>query len=498
MRLLLGRRAIGVSIWLACLALYAVNTRARVESLGISVGMPVNAWDAWLSYVSDPYLVCFFYLPILGWLIGTSIVERYEAPFLIRYGSRTAWVTDQALRASMIAMVLQLALFAIGFLAGAGLPLSAQWSPTSAADVPTNQLLYPLSSTGAPPWTMVAFQFSLLLFSSAVLAVVLATVMAVTGRSSWSWGVLMVWVLASIISFKGAWAGPAWLRPANTMLAHHALSDGLTVPGAFAAAAVVGAGCLLLSWTFERRTPMRGKVAWSSKWGYAALVTFGTVFLIVRDRAFIDGPAAALLTVFYGAVPGSFSTLTFSFSLIAFLGIAYLAAKHLSAFFSGRMHEVLIRTDSPRSWARRAFLAAAGSIAAGLLAMGATISIVGATIGGGGLANQVSTELEPALAAHQFLLNGLLQVLAYVVIVFVAMWMTGRMGSGLLALGVLTVASVPSFNPGGYLPAGLNAMGYALMGEEVVWRHTAVLSLWLVCLLAFCSFTVHRRIPSFD
>lgn len=190
----------------------------------------------------------------------------------------------------------------------------------------------------------------------------------------------------------------------------------------------------------------------------------------------------ALYLRFYGVSPeGAFSLLSFLFYVVVFMGFVYLFQVYITEYLSGRFYYDAIRYRSLLSlFARLGSKIGLGAVTL-LVALIVLTVVVGLTTG---QTFEPKITVQPDVnfnqVLYQFLINGWLQIMSGIMIVFITAWLFKEATYSLIAQGVLVLAVLPMVNVGGLLPAGLNSMGYISGQWEDLLRITGVLVVYLL------------------
>lgn len=218
--------------------------------------------------------------------------------------------------------------------------------------------------------------------------------------------------------------------------------------------------------------------------GYAAylcLCLFGIIspYLVFNESVTVWD---IIYGCFYGVSPvGGFSLLPYLFYVVVFLGIVYLYQVHITEYFSNCFSYDAIRHGSLFRWFVK-LSAKIALIAIVLLFILVMLTIIVGIVSGYRLTLTVTvrSDIEPFHVLYQFLVNGWLQIINSVMIVFITAWLSKDISYNLIVLGLLMLAVMPMINVGGWLPAGLNSMGYLNGSWVELYRITGVLAIYLI------------------
>lgn len=228
---------------------------------------------------------------------------------------------------------------------------------------------------------------------------------------------------------------------------------------------------------------------------YLALCLIGIFFHIpetaksqlstVWDRLYIS---------FYGFTEQGFSIISFLFYCIVFLGFTYLFQNYLSIVLTERIYYQLIRYQSINKWFLHNLKFVFG-MAILLLITLFCITIVAGFIDGKSLSLSLSIAPKvsvPELMYHYFI-NGLMQLMNYVLISFIVMWIWKKNEYQLVTLGVFMVLSLPFVNNKLIFPSGLNSLGHINGNEFVIIKISMVLLMYFIIELLIINYLFKKR-----
>lgn len=471
---------------LAISVVYGFSVRQRVNVIADELGASVNVWDHVLTFMLDPYYISYLFTPV--WLVSScvAIYRHFNVPALIRLGSYRAWLYRSVLRATSRLALLMLMWLVAAVIISSGLPLAATWSAASSVSDPLNQVLGIVSAHGIAPLLVLALQLLLIGLILLCLYAVLATIHLLVARQLAIYTAAAVLFLAQLISFRHPIEAAPFLDLANFFLLHRSFTAYEPVVLVFLPLIVAGGLCYaVVRYQDRRRNARFGFPVSRSILIYAGLCILGLVYaLIFQLQSTTHAPTDVLFAAFYGVSAEGFEWNLYLYHSIVFLGFAYLFLLALDNELKARIYYVALRHGSPTRWlshfllpfAKRAPIMLAALFTGALL-----ISMAGSSNATGNAVTNLAPERGWML--YQFFVNGTLQLLCYVLLVFSVSWLSGRPTAGLFALAGLLVAGLPAVNSSRLLPAALNSLGYLGLGESELLRITAVLGVYVLVLL---------------
>lgn len=477
---------------LALVVLYGLLTRQGLRETELASGRAGNAWDHVVTVLASPYPWLFGLAP--AWLVWSALNVTHEAEwsFLARAGSHTRWTLWSVLGAGRRALLVCAGVLAAAVATAFGLPWSLGWSElalsTDLSDADPTGFVAVLAwwaTTGIGPVLAVVGQ---LLWVSVTLLgwhAVLGVVQVWLRRPSWTLAAAIAMWCWIVLAFRLEQV-PAVLSPYY----------GLSLAGAVHAAGVVGAGVVLaLPWLLAAAGA--AALDWRARSKATPRAVSARVWLLlaaavcVAASGFRGEPGdigTSLVRVLYGAGPDGTTLMLYLLNVMLVLGPAYLFAADLESWRTC-LPVMVLRHGSYLGWfARmlRPWLWRAPALMAGW----ALVAVLSAAARGA----VWDAALWPLTSAalYQWLVNGSIQILVALVLVFAASWLSGSEHASLITLVVMAALGVPAVNLGRLLPFGLSGTGWALGGWPTMLSITLQLGCWLLLLVALCVTVLGR------
>jgi hypothetical protein len=416
----------------------------------------VTAWSLAAEVATEPH---FLWILLTAWLLRCVLQPAPSLPRLIRLGSlRRAAIAASGDSARTLVTSL---LFAIVIWLAAWLALqlpssgknpagsAAQRFETMAGSVPLGVGLQLVLV--ALTFLMIDLAITTLRFAHPSPVPVLCLAIALWGSAAWA---------------------TTGLAPASAINAGFYLnaSLGAQYPSTGVAAVGVLLACLalcgLVILRLDRRT--RGRAAFRiDERAWFALTVVGILGLAMKDQtrsSLVDGISSVFA--------GSGSIRQFATSTVIFVGYAWLFGVGLSRSSDRWLELTWLRYGSRLRWglslgARE--LAKAVGFVAGLLV---TASVLYVLEGGRGFN---PPDVGTAAWSFQFLVNGVLQLLVYLLVVFGATFLTRGRNSAVIAVGLLVALCYAQSTPMSWLPVQLSGMRIALTGWHAILGATVTL-----------------------
>lgn len=488
------------SIFIIIILLYGWSIRVTFAANNLEQ-LPLNQWDIIFTFLSSPFLNIYFYLPF--WLFFSSqlIIKEWDYTLLIRLKSFPKWIFHTISRLSPMLFIFQTFSVMISFLVAMGTPVENEWSVWGMTYSPLNNVVFVLQGTGLSPWIILLLQTALLSLFLVTLHVVTASIYVRFPRMNVIAGTSLFLFIGAIISYK--------IFPAVFVLGnvtnYSILSSAYSTFDSFLPSFIL----LILIITIS----LSLIVLWSKGFlqslaiflsDHYRFIIYISICLIGIFTQFTH-PGLKVLYVwenlyfnFYGVSKDGFSLYIYLYFCIVFLGFVYLFQLHLSNLLNGHIYYLMIRYKSFYRWFFQLMKRTILSVISLLLFLAFATILVG-LIQGRTLAfdtTESMTELFPYIFYH-FFMNGFLQMLNYILIVFIVSWVWQEAMYSLIALGVLAVAGLPILNTNQWLPSGLNSMGYVTDDGTGVFSTSIVLLIYLLIEIGIIAYLFRKRKISF-
>lgn len=201
-----------------------------------------------------------------------------------------------------------------------------------------------------------------------------------------------------------------------------------------------------------------------------------------------------LYFIFYGVTEQGFSITTFFYYCIVYIGIVYMFQIYLSIILTERINYQLIRYRSLYRW----FWALIKPIIFGvitLLLLLFCITIMVGILEGKNVEFTLTVvdESSAPMLIYHFFVNGFLQIMNYILIAFLIIWVWKESEFNLLTLIVLTVTSLPIINSKKWIPSGLNSLGYVNGNEYELYKITCLLLVYLIIEMGIILYLFKKR-----
>lgn len=477
------------------IALYLWNDQRSLVLDAKTEELSINFWDLALRGVSDVYLIIYLIFPIYLFKIGHQLTTSFDYTRLIRLGSYRSWILLQMREFARFNLLL-LVLWNISTLViAASLDFSWQWSEYSQFEKSGNEILFAYSQTFSSPLLAFSLQFVLFFLTLALIQLIASIFYCIFQSKRFLNLLLASFMLMAILSFKVLPPSFSFISLPNYLSLFHGIESFNNPITSFVVLFVVF-GVMYFS------LPLVGKkftltITFSKQYGMIGLFIALVGLYIVRkaveysdqQRTIID----LLVLTFYGTSIEGFNLLSFSFYIITFLGFVYFIQIHLHEQLTQMSHASIIRYRSLGKWILRMFNVIVLKLIAFLLILLAfTLVLAYLTDYRFEWQSAIFPERSLYISLYHFLVNGFLQMIFYIVVVFAISMATLDVMKSFLALLSMSLFMFPGININYYAPVGLNSMG--LLGEsQSIFQHSFTLVLFISFTVIFIIFYLRKR-----
>jgi len=422
---------------------------------GIRSGIPYNYWDISLQFLTDPYLILYFILPIsLGWSLRITTVA-FDYPILMRWGSFKKWIIHSLkLYWVFFGILLGLWLFISAYLF-IGLPLEISWSAFSKSLLSINDLR-DVVVWFSYPFEALIFQILLLVMSLSLLHLGIAIlrvlvkknlIMLLVGVGIFLWG---------LIGFKLL---PPYLDGLSPII-YLALPQGIpSFHNAWTVFVIVG---LLLGGVFaylqviDRST--RVFTYFNSHYLAIGLyIGLGILSIIGNLRGLnpkVDSIWKLWSHAFWGTNFFQFSYRLFFGSAVLVMGFIYLIQLSLVNEFNALWLYKIIRHRRISHWFLQLYRKISLQIL-GFLFGWFAFSVVLVYV----LHFQMTFPDSTSTYLYHYFVNGYLQLLFYTLVLFAVFWNSQQIvNQGILVISIFLLFALPGINIIRIIPVWLSNM----------------------------------------
>lgn len=150
-------------IFIIFVLFYSLYIKNQVVDSAIEYNANYNVWDIFFTFLSDPFFIIYFILPI--WIVISIklINDSWNENIFIRLSSYRRWLRYGLTQTFLYAIILQGLIIVIILGMSFEVPFSIEWSKYSSLDILSN-ISYKLSETNTPVLYAIAQIIYLLFF----------------------------------------------------------------------------------------------------------------------------------------------------------------------------------------------------------------------------------------------------------------------------------------------------------------------------------------------
>ncbi|MCQ4087901.1 hypothetical protein [Saccharibacillus sp. JS10] len=462
-------------------SVYGFIVRERIIEFSTSENKSINQWDILLSFWGDPFLI--FYLIVPYWIFCCIKIFFSEHREFIRIRLKTefkwmSYVFSQIFRLLIKTITI---FITISFVLTIHIDYQSIWSSWSLSESYFNSSVSLLAYSGQYPFLLFGLQIVLSSLFLLSLATWLCTFYIIAKKRYIVIIVGTILYLGSIISFKRFPSDWVLFKASSYSILSfsyydfHSLWIGFVIQVlliAFGWYIVYAKGIFQISTSSFNRMHLFTFL-------YILLTFWGILSIGHSNFIFQQNTWNSVYNAFFGVSKSGFRLLNYLFFSFVFLGFVYFVQLRFYELMNGRIYYLLIRYRSLAYGFTRFFLKSAGYAA--LLIVGLLVLSVGISTIMGQSFDFEQTDLPSTILdfLYHFVVNGFLQLLNYILISIIAIWIWKEAYVGLVVLCIFLIGGLPTMNIGQWLPFALNSMGILGSASENV-QHTFVLLAFLI------------------
>lgn len=442
---------------------YGVLLKNIIVKDAYAMSISFNNWDITLRILNDMYLIVFFIIPVVLFLSTKSILVDFDYQILIRLGSFKRWIYNSLKQFWKQCTPLLFVWIFMSLFMTIDFPYSWNWSQVSGLKHSANPL-YELINIFTPLSAFLC-QFVLLIISISLLHILLATVYVLTKNKHFLLSISGLVFLGGIIGFKLLPEEMAFLSPPTFF----SLTAGVNAFGSPILTYLIILGISLLSIVFvqildlDKKTYFKAVKSYIPVGFYIFLCTIGTIYSAnslkeSSGTTILDGWVAS----FVGVNAENFSYISFFYYAIVFFGFTYLVQLFLSTEIEMLGYYKIIRYRNLNKWFWN-WMKKLLTVAALFFFILMGVSLFIAVLFG------IKPEFHVTILSNQlyeilyhFFVNGFLQIMFYIMAVFIISWVSKESIYGVLLISLFMVLMLPGINATGFIPVGLNSMVYLI------------------------------------
>lgn len=442
---------------------YGVLLKNEVVRDAYEMSISFNNWDITLRMLNDMYLIVFFIIPVVLFFSTKTILVDFDYQILIRLGSFKNWVYNSLKQFWKKGTPLLFVWIFMSLFMTIGFPYSWNWSQVSGIKHSATPL-YELINFFTPLSAFLS-QCVLLILTISLLHIMLAIVYVLTKSKHFLLSISGLVFLGGVLGFKLLPKKIAFLSPPTFF----SLTAGVNTFGSPIVIYLVILGIGILSILFLQILDLQKKTYINSIKSYIPIgcyIFLCTIGIIYSANSLKESSGTTILDVwvasFVGVNAESFSYIPFFYYAIVFFGFTYLVQLFLSTEVEMLGYYKIIRYRNLNKWFWN-WMKKLLTVAALFFFILMGLSLIIAVLFGMKPDFHVtifSNQLYEVL--YHFFVNGFLQIMFYIIAVFIVSWVSKESIYGVLLISVFMVLLLPGINETGFIPVGLNSIVYLM------------------------------------
>ncbi|MBC6308861.1 hypothetical protein HCJ66_04745 [Listeria sp. FSL L7-1582] len=409
-----------------------------------------------VTIVSDPYLFLYFIFPVWLFLFYKMLLTKKYPEYIIRWESSLSWALDIVRRSQVYTVCLVFLLLLAGISTSLTSVFSLYWR-VDVTSVRSGEIIFSLMEFVNYPFLALMGQLIFYWIFFSITAFVLATCFAFFEKKWVISSVMLFLLLYMGIGFKLLPASWGIVNLSNYVFLYHSVASypHLVVPLLVMIGVVTA--CTVLLMLFDRKS-----IRISSRCVpfilYVILVLLGLFLFPGISQA--SSLNEYVMMIFWGVSKEGFTMMSYSYYVIVFLGLLYLMLLRWEEIFEKQTYYRIIRHTGLIKWFVkffRPYVVLVFGTMSGLL----VVSYLAYFIMNG------KWDVISFSISYQVVVNGFLQVLVYMLLLFIIYWYAGNINNTLAGLGIILAFVLPIFNIGYWMPFGLNSVGYLVEGLNI-------------------------------
>ncbi|MGG1218216.1 hypothetical protein ABE236_12255 [Priestia endophytica] len=421
----------------------------------------INSWDISLNMLNDMYIIVYFIIPIILFISTSSILKDFNYQTLIRLGTIKKWILRSFLRFWKKSSVLLLIWAFMSLYMTINLPFSWEWSQFSKSNNVHNDFHETSALFSAPLWGFIV-QIGLLVLTLSLLHIFLSLIYATTKKKSVLLVICVVFFILGIIGFKLLPNKYGFLAPTTyfsiTKYIHSFVSPLMGLG--------IVLGCIITCFVYLLLIDLNIKQYVLSIRSYLPflLYLFLCVMGMISTSLSLTAGKNTIFDIwiisFRGASSEFFTYSSFFYYIIVFFGLVYLVNIEMNKEIDGMGYYKIIRFRNLKKWFWSWFKKILIKIAFLLTFLTALSIIIGAIMGMKLKFDITVFDLSLYMIFYHFFINGFLQIVLYILLIFIFSWTRRAPVQGLILVSIFMILMLPGINSLGIIPVGLNSLVY--------------------------------------
>ncbi len=442
---------------------YAYVLKRQIIEGSVQEQMEINLWDISLKVQNDIYIILYFIIPIILVISLASIFEDFNYQTLIRLGTVKKWILRSLLKFLKKASVLILIWSFISLYMTIKIPLSWEWSLFSKTNSVYNDF-YEISLSGLSPLWAFILELILLFLTLTILHITLSVIYTITRKKLLLLAICVAFFIWGIVGFKLLPNNYAFLSPTTYFsITQYIHSFNLPIMGL-----AVLLGVIIICFICLALVDLNIKQYVVSIKSHLSFLLYSCLCImgIFSTSLSLESDKNTVLDnwilSFRGVSSNSFTYSSFFYYMIVFFGLVYLVNIEMNKEIDRMGHYKIIRFRNLEKWFWSWFKRILIKIAFWLICLTIFSFTLGAVAGMQFKFHATILDLNTLIIFYQFFINGFLQIVLYILLIFIFSWAQRGSVQGLILVSIFIILMLPGFNPLGIIPVGLNSLVYAV------------------------------------
>lgn len=463
------------------LFVYGFYLKRQLVSYSLNTDLIFSGWDIALQFMNDMYLIVYFIIPLILFFSFKSLKDELEYQVLIRLGSNRRWVYRSLILFWREIWPLIIIWPFISIYLMIGVPFTWSWSGFNEINFPINTLSN-FDLFFEFPFYSLLFHVFMLIFAFSLSHISLVVVYIIAKNKNFVLMFSVGFFILSIIGFKLFSDTYSLLSPPSYFSVTKAIELHGTPYFTFGIllllSLIIPFILKVLDINVKKQIGIIQKLI--PFLIYTLVCIFGLITIAIQTSFSSKTIWDVWILVFQGVHNENFSYVPFFYYCIVYYGFTYLVSNEIYEECNELGLYKIIRYQNMRLWFWNWFQKVIIAIWTFLFAL-IVISLIIAFLMGKSVELKLTIiDLTLYEVVIHFLLNGFLQILLYILAVFILFWINKDPTKIIFLLSAFIVLMMPYFNLNGFIPIGLNSISTL---HEIPIYLTTIMLIMLNCLL---------------
>lgn len=471
--------------------LYGFFFRNNIFGSSLSKNKHINSWDIIINFPMDTYLVLYFLTPLVLYTSLKVIHSGYDYTLLIRLGSYKGWIIKTVINFVKKIGILFFILFTITLLLLIGVPRGLGWSDFAllnngiTTSYPANILADYINS----PFLGLFLMGCLILLTYISVHIFLTLIYLITNKITITSTLAVFFWLMCLMSFKWLPSDYSFLILPNYLSLAHGVHSFGNIGTPFLVVIILLTVLLFICSKIDLKFKLF--ISLSPKYIYYLLVLLSLSLMLNFNNKEIQSLESLFVTIFFGSSKESTTLLGILAYIIIYFGYVHLLLLSLHSELTNLSYIKLLRYQSLIPWLWSILRSIVLSVTIFLALLYLTVVSIYILLGYSAIETYLNNLTFVEITYH-FFVNGILQMLFYIILSFLIAWISKEMFNAIMILGILLLFMFPGLNKFLIIPIGLNSMGFLVDGISP-YRISLTLILYLIINLSILYFFIVRK-----